>query len=93
MISNSVKLVSLPGVPGLGFRRPIHRGRLSSWSRARRSPETMACSDAVTMLRGTEVTIGAAQTIDAFADGDRLASLPVTARIVPGALRVLAPAP
>lgn len=49
--------------------------------------------DAVTMLRGSEVTVTAAQPLDAYADGDHLAPLPVTARVLPAALRVLAPAP
>lgn len=49
--------------------------------------------DAVTMLRGSEVTVAAAQPIEAYADGDHLTPLPVTVRVLPGTLRVLAPAP
>lgn len=48
--------------------------------------------DAVTMLRGTEITVAAARPLEAFADGDRLVPLPVTAKVLPGVLQVLAPA-
>lgn len=44
--------------------------------------------DAVTILRGTSVTVRA-EGVRAFADGDDLAPLPVTATVCPGALRVI----
>ncbi len=46
---------------------------------------------AVTTLRGKEVRLEASGVV-AYADGERLAALPVEARCVPGALRVFAPA-
>jgi len=42
-------------------------------------------------LRGREVAFGADRPFTAYADGDPLAPLPVTVRVAPGALRVLAP--
>jgi len=42
-------------------------------------------------LRGAEVSFRCERPFDAFADGDRLAALPVTVRVVPGALQVLVP--
>ncbi len=46
---------------------------------------------AVTRLRGREVRLEAAGVV-AYADGERLAALPVEARCVPGALHVFTPA-
>lgn len=45
--------------------------------------------DEVTILRGREVTVEATSAVDAYADGDRLAELPVTVKVAPGALRVI----
>ncbi|NHN55486.1 diacylglycerol kinase family lipid kinase [Calidifontibacter sp. DB0510] len=42
----------------------------------------------VTIARGREVTIEA-DNVEAYADGERLSALPVTARVVPGGLSVL----
>lgn len=45
----------------------------------------------LTFLRGREITFSADRPFTAYADGDPIAELPVTIRVVPGALRVLAP--
>ncbi len=45
----------------------------------------------LTLLRGREVTFGADRPFDAYADGDPIAQLPATVRVLPGTLRVLAP--
>lgn len=46
---------------------------------------------ALTFLRGREVTFEADRPFTLFADGDPVSELPSTVRVVPGALRVLAP--
>jgi YegS/Rv2252/BmrU family lipid kinase len=46
----------------------------------------------VTVLRAAEVTIAADRPFQVYADGDPIASLPVTVRALPGAVRVLVPA-
>ena len=43
------------------------------------------------ILRGREVTFHADRPFTAYADGDPIADLPATVRVVPGALRVIAP--
>jgi YegS/Rv2252/BmrU family lipid kinase len=43
------------------------------------------------LLRGREVRFAADRPFAAYADGDPIADLPVTIRVVPGALQVLAP--
>jgi YegS/Rv2252/BmrU family lipid kinase len=48
-------------------------------------------SPAVRVLRGREVTFSADRPFTAYADGDPIAELPVTVRVLPGALRVVAP--
>src|SRR5215217_4019575 len=45
----------------------------------------------LTFLRGREITFGADRPFAAYADGDPIAQLPVTIRVVPSAIRVLAP--
>jgi YegS/Rv2252/BmrU family lipid kinase len=45
----------------------------------------------VSGLRAREVEISANRPFDVYADGDVLTSLPATMRVLPGALRVLAP--
>jgi diacylglycerol kinase (ATP) len=45
----------------------------------------------ISTLRGKEVTLEAPGVV-AYADGERLGPLPLTAAVHPGALRVLAPA-
>ncbi|MBA2517399.1 MAG: diacylglycerol kinase family lipid kinase [Solirubrobacterales bacterium] len=45
----------------------------------------------VTVLRAREVTFGADRPFVACADGDPIADLPATVRVLPGALRVVAP--
>jgi YegS/Rv2252/BmrU family lipid kinase len=45
----------------------------------------------LTFLRGREITFGADRPFAAFADGDPLADLPVTIRVVPRALNVVVP--
>jgi YegS/Rv2252/BmrU family lipid kinase len=43
------------------------------------------------ILRGREVAFHADRAFTAYADGDPIAELPVTVRVAPGALRVIAP--
>jgi YegS/Rv2252/BmrU family lipid kinase len=43
------------------------------------------------VLRGREIAFSADRPFTAFADGDPVADLPLTVRVLPGALRVLAP--
>jgi YegS/Rv2252/BmrU family lipid kinase len=45
----------------------------------------------VTVLRAPEVTIAADRPFALYADGDPIAQLPVTVRVLPGAVRVLVP--
>jgi YegS/Rv2252/BmrU family lipid kinase len=44
-----------------------------------------------TIVRGREVTFSAGRPFTAYADGDPIADLPTTVRVLPGALRVIAP--
>ena len=44
-----------------------------------------------TLLRGREITFRADRPFTPFADGDPIAELPVTVRVLPGALRVIVP--
>src|SRR3954447_23598381 len=44
-----------------------------------------------TLLRGREITFRADRPFVPYADGDPVAALPVTVRVLPGALRVIAP--
>jgi YegS/Rv2252/BmrU family lipid kinase len=46
---------------------------------------------AVRIVRAREVTFSADRPFTAYADGDPIAELPVTVRVLPGALRVVAP--
>jgi diacylglycerol kinase (ATP) len=46
----------------------------------------------VTVLRGREVTISAERTLQVFADGEHVGTLPATFSVVPASLRVVAPA-
>ncbi|HWK30151.1 MAG TPA: diacylglycerol kinase family protein [Solirubrobacter sp.] len=46
---------------------------------------------AVTLRRGREVTFAADRPFVAYADGDPIAELPTTVRVLPGTLRVVAP--
>jgi len=50
-------------------------------------------NDEVTVLRGSEVEIRADRDFAVYADGDHLASLPATVRVLPRALKVIAPTP
>jgi diacylglycerol kinase family enzyme len=43
------------------------------------------------LLRGRSVSFHADRPFTAYADGDPIADLPATARVVPGALRVIVP--
>jgi YegS/Rv2252/BmrU family lipid kinase len=45
----------------------------------------------VTVLRAAEVTIAADRPFTVYADGDPIAELPVTVRVLPGAVRALLP--
>jgi len=49
-------------------------------------------NDEVTILRAAEVEIRADREFAVYADGDHLADLPATVRVLPRALRVIAPA-
>ena len=49
-------------------------------------------NEEILVLRGQEVRIEA-DGVHAYADGDPLAPLPVTATVLPGALRIISPAP
>jgi YegS/Rv2252/BmrU family lipid kinase len=46
----------------------------------------------VTVLRAAEVVIAADRPFTMYADGDPIATLPVTVRVLPGAVKVLVPA-
>lgn len=46
--------------------------------------------DGVVVLRGREVSVSASSPVTSFGDGEELGPLPFTARVRPGALRVLA---
>lgn len=50
-------------------------------------------SPAVTVLRGAEVEVRADRPFAVYADGERLAELPAKVRLLPRALRIVAPAP
>ena len=47
----------------------------------------------MTVLRGTEISFQADRPFTVYADGDPIAELPATFRVLPRALRVLVPAP
>jgi diacylglycerol kinase family enzyme len=49
-------------------------------------------NEEVTVLRAAEVTISADRPFAVYADGDHLADLPATIRLLPRALNVIAPA-
>lgn len=49
--------------------------------------------DEVTILRGTSVELSADRPFTIYADGDPIAVLPATLRVLPGAVRVLVSAP
>jgi diacylglycerol kinase family enzyme len=46
---------------------------------------------AVRIVQGAEISFSADRPFTAYADGDPIAELPVTVRVLPGALRVVAP--
>ena len=48
--------------------------------------------DEIEVHRAREVTVRADRPFDVYADGDPITTLPVTVRLIPGALRVIAPA-
>lgn len=48
--------------------------------------------DEVTVLRGRSVTVSASSEVLAYGDGEQLGPLPRTARVRPGAIRILLPA-
>ena len=48
-------------------------------------------NDEVTVLRATEVEISADRPFAVYADGDHLADLPASIRVLPRALNVIAP--
>ncbi len=52
---------------------------------------THVANPEVAVQRASEVTIAADRPFDLYADGDPIATLPVTVRTLPGAVRVLAP--
>ncbi len=67
----------------------------SRWSMVRRLPRvydgTHVDLDEVTVLRGAEVRLSADREVIGYGDGERIGPLPVTVRVLPGALRVLLP--
>ena len=46
----------------------------------------------VYVLRGREVHISASESFTLYADGEAIAKLPVTIRVLPGAVRMIVPA-
>ena len=48
-------------------------------------------NDEVTVLRGSEVEVSADRDFEVYADGEHLSDLPAKMRVLPGALRVIAP--
>ena len=46
----------------------------------------------VDVIRGREVQISASEPFTLYADGDPIAELPVTIRVLPGAVRMIVPA-
>ena len=46
---------------------------------------------AINILQGREITFSADRPFTAYADGDPIADLPATVRVLPGSLRVVAP--
>ena len=46
---------------------------------------------AVTLVQAKEITFGAERTFTAYADGDPIGDLPLTVKVLPGSLRVVAP--
>jgi diacylglycerol kinase family enzyme len=46
----------------------------------------------VDVLRGREVEIQTSEPFTLYADGEAIAELPVTVRVLPGAVRMIAPA-
>jgi diacylglycerol kinase family enzyme len=52
---------------------------------------THVTSPDFTLLRGKEITFDADRPFAAYADGDPIANLPVTIKVVPRALKVLVP--
>jgi YegS/Rv2252/BmrU family lipid kinase len=52
---------------------------------------THVALDAIETHRAREVVISADRSFDVYADGDPITTLPATLRLVPGALRVIAP--
>ena len=67
----------------------------SRWSYLRGLPRvfrgTHVHDPAVTVLQGREIAFAADRPFTAYADGDPIAELPVTVRVLPGSLRVVAP--
>ena len=47
---------------------------------------------AITLHQGCEITFEADRPFTAYADGDPIGDLPLTVQVLPGALRVVAPA-
>ncbi len=67
----------------------------SRWSYLRGLPRvfrgTHLSDPAVTLIQGREIAFSADRPFTAYADGDPIAELPVTVRVLPGSLRVVAP--
>jgi YegS/Rv2252/BmrU family lipid kinase len=65
----------------------------SRWALIRSMPKlydgSHVAMDEVVLLHGREVTVSADRPVAAYGDGEPVTSLPVTARVLPGALRVL----
>jgi YegS/Rv2252/BmrU family lipid kinase len=86
-------------VPGAslddGLLDVVLTGECSKWSYLASIPKvfkgTHVTSEDITFLRGREVAFEADRPFRAYADGDPIAALPVTIRVVPRALQVLVP--
>jgi YegS/Rv2252/BmrU family lipid kinase len=79
-----------------GLLDVVTTGQVSKWGFLTNLPKVFDGShvekDEVSVSRAAEVIIEADRYFAVYADGDHLADLPATVRVLPGALRVLVPA-
>ena len=101
------KLPLLRGRHEDGARPPTRRTACSTWSSSKQTsklrflanlPKVFAgthvdLDEIVSVHRAREVEIRADRPFDVYADGEPITSLPATVRLIPGALRVIAPRP
>ena len=79
---------------GRAARRRVHRAPAQDRVPARAHKVfkgTHVDDPGFTIVRGREITFQASRPFTAYADGDPIADLPTTVRVLPGALRVIAP--